>query len=267
MEINEVKKVLEALLFVSERSLALKEFKDLLKEDYSDLDNIENLLNELKDEYEKSDKPYEIKFVAGGWIFATKAEFSPWIKKFLNEKKSIRLSPSALEVLAIAAYKQPLTRGDIDEIRGVDSSWVLDGLLEKKLIKIVGRKEALGRPLLYGTTQEFLKHFGLAHLSDLPLIDSETLEKAEAKMLANAEAELPLYENEKVIGESVGDISTNQENPQSDDMDNVDNQKLAGSKDGKEYNQGAVYSDNESNLRKNIISRSENDETNGGNAE
>ncbi|GHT61519.1 segregation and condensation protein B [Endomicrobiia bacterium] len=170
MEISEVKQILEALLFVSERSLSLKELKDILKSDYSDIDNIEKILNELKKEYSVLDKPYEIKFVADGWIFATKPEYSPWIKKLFKEKTILKLSPSALETLAVIAYKQPIVKAEIDDIRGVESSGVIDTLLERKLIKTVGRKETLRRPLLYGTTQDFLKHFGLAHLSELPLI-------------------------------------------------------------------------------------------------
>lgn len=189
METAEVKKVLEALLFVSEKPLSLKELKALVKEDYADIDNIENILNELKTEYENMDKPYEIKFVANGWTFATKADYSPWIKKLLKEKSVLKLSPSALETLAIIAYKQPITRAEIDEIRGVESSGVIDTLLERKLIKIVGRKEALGRPLLYGTTQDFLKHFGLAHLSELPLIEDMPQEVQQTENIP--EPELP----------------------------------------------------------------------------
>ncbi|MCL2390255.1 MAG: SMC-Scp complex subunit ScpB [Endomicrobia bacterium] len=195
MEISEVKQVLEALLFVSERPLSLKELKDIIKEDYSDTANIENLLNELKTEYENMNKPYEIKFVAEGWTFATKTNFSPWIKKLLKEKNVLKLSPSALETLAMIAYKQPITRAEIDEVRGVESSGVIDTLLERKLIKIVGRKETLGRPLLYGTTQEFLKHFGLAHLSELPLIDNVPKEAQQTENLP--EPELPFNSGEK----------------------------------------------------------------------
>jgi segregation and condensation protein B len=171
MEISEVRQILEALLFVSERPLGLKELKGLIKADYADTDNIENILNELKEESADSNKPYEIKFVADGWTFATKPQYSPWIKKLFKEKSVLKLSPSALETLAIVAYKQPITRAEIDEVRGVESSGVIDTLLDRELIKVTGRKEALGKPLLYGTTQDFLKHFGLAHLSDLPLIE------------------------------------------------------------------------------------------------
>ncbi|MDR1434088.1 SMC-Scp complex subunit ScpB [Candidatus Endomicrobiellum devescovinae] len=189
MEISEVKKILEALLFVSDKPLSLKELKDIIKSDVADISNLEDILKELKDEYATLNKPYEIKFVADGWTFATKPEYSPWIKKLLKEKTVLKLSPSALETLAMIAYKQPITRAEIDEIRGVESSGVIDTLLERKLIKIVGRKEALGRPLLYGTTQDFLKHFGLAHLSELPLIEDMPKEIQETDNLL--EPELP----------------------------------------------------------------------------
>jgi len=172
MEISEVKQILEALLFASDRSLNLKELKELLKADYADTDNLGNVLEELRKEYADLNKPYEIKFVADGWVLATKPEYAPWIKKLFKEKYILKFSPSALEALAIIAYKQPVTRAGIDEIRGVESSGVIDTLLEKRLVKVVGRKETLGKPLLYGTTQDFLKYFGLAHLSDLPLIEN-----------------------------------------------------------------------------------------------
>jgi segregation and condensation protein B len=172
MEISEVKKILEALLFVSDKPLSLKELKDIIEADVADISNLKNILKELRNEYVSLNKPYEIRFVADGWIFATKPEYSPWIKKLLKEKSVLKLSPSALETLAMIAYKQPITRAEIDEIRGVESLGVINTLLEKKLIKITGRKETLGKPLLYGTTQDFLKHFGLVHLNELPPIKS-----------------------------------------------------------------------------------------------
>lgn len=221
MEISEVKQILEALLFVSDRPLGLKELKDILKEDFADTGSLENILSELKAEYDGMGKPYELKFVADGWTFATKPAFSPWIKKLLKEKSVLRLSPPALETLAMIAYKQPITRAEIDEIRGVESSGVIDTLLDRKLIKIVGRKEALGRPLLYGTTQEFLKHFGLAHLSELPLI--EDMPK-EAQQTDNApEPELPFDEGKTSGGPetaSAGNADNNEISAGADDAEN-----------------------------------------------
>ena len=225
MEISELKQVLEALLFVSERPLSLKELKDIVKDDYAETDGIENILNELKAEYDNLNKPYEIKFVADGWTFATKTNFSPWIKKLLKEKSVLKLSPSALETLAMVAYKQPITRAEIDELRGVESSGVIDTLLERKLIKIVGRKEALGRPLLYGTTQEFLKHFGLAHLSELPLI--EDMPK-EAQQTENApEPELPFERAEGDTAENANVVPENTDIPVAENENVVQNEAVS----------------------------------------
>lgn len=175
MEIKEIKKIIEALLFVSDRPLTTREIKNIIKDSLSENDNIENILAEMQKEYSDFlDRAFELKFVADGWTFATRPEFSPWIKILLKDKTTLKLSPSAMEVLAIIAYKQPITRAEIDSIRGVDSGGVMDTLLDRKLIKIVGKKETLGRPMLYGTTQDFLRHFGLSHLSELPVIENAT---------------------------------------------------------------------------------------------
>lgn len=274
MEISEVKQILEALLFVSEKPLSIKELKDVLKEDYSDIDNIENLLLELQNEYEKIDKPYEIKYIADGWTFATKPSFSPWIKKLLKEKTVLKLSPSALETLAMIAYKQPVTRAEIDELRGVESSGVLDTLLERKLIKIVGRKETLGRPLLYGTTQDFLRHFGLAHLSELPLIKDMPKEMQETE---NApEPELPFEGQETETDMETAPESDfqeqNQEKPEEDEplQDNSDNNIVedetisdetdivsSGAEENEEENNGSEFENMEQEKDSNINMESE----------
>ena len=193
MEINELKKVIEALLFVSDKPLLTREIKAVIKEDLSENDKLEDILKQMQEEYNQLNLAFELKFVADGWTFATKPQYSPWIKKLLKEKTILKLSPSAMEVLAIIAYKQPITRAEIDNIRGVDCGGVLDTLTDRKFVKIVGRKESLGRPLLYGTTQEFLRHFGLSHLSELPII-----ENAEAVTGSSEKAqELPFENNEE----------------------------------------------------------------------
>ncbi len=173
MEINDIKKVIESLLFVSDKPLSNRQLAAVLKEDLQENIKVEDVVKELQADYEQLDRSFEIKYVAGGWTFATKTQYSPWIRNLLKEKTVLKLSPSAMEVLAIIAYKQPITRAEIDTIRGVDPGGVIDTLTDRKFIKIVGRKETLGKPLLYGTTQEFLKHFGLNHLSELPVIENE----------------------------------------------------------------------------------------------
>lgn len=202
MEINEIKKIIESLLFVSERPLLNREIKAVIKEELSENDDVEKILLEMQQEYVQLNRAYELKFVADGWTFATKPEYSIWIKKLLKEKTILKLSPSAMEVLAIVAYKQPITRAEIDNIRGVDSGGVIDTLLDRKFIKIVGRKETLGRPLLYGTTQEFLRHFGLSHLSELPVIENagDILNKEEENI-----QELPFEEEKKQDDGSVSE--------------------------------------------------------------
>lgn len=171
MEISDIKKIIESLLFVSDKPLLNREIKAVIKDELPENVKIEDIMQELQQEYLQLNRAYELKFVADGWTFATKPEYSNWIKKLLKEKTILKLSPSAMEVLAIIAYKQPITRAEIDNVRGVDSGGVIDTLTDRKFVKIVGRKETLGRPLLYGTTQEFLRHFGLSHLSELPVIE------------------------------------------------------------------------------------------------
>jgi segregation and condensation protein B len=122
--------------------------------------------------------------VAGGYRLVTKLDYSPWIKRLDKAKTSAKLSRSALESLAIIAYKQPLVRSEVEEIRGVETSGVLRTLLERKLVRIVGRKEVPGRPIMYGTTKFFLEHFGLSDLSQLPpLREFKELGEAEQALL------------------------------------------------------------------------------------
>ncbi len=170
MEAPEVKRIIEALLFITDRPLPLVVIKDTLGDSLGEHD-CEQLVKEIADEYAQRNSPMELHFIAGGWQFATRKEFSPWIRRLYREKATLKLSPSALETLAIIAYKQPITRAEIEEIRGVETSGVIETILERKLVKIVGRKETIGRPLLYGTTQEFLRHFGLSHLSEMPSVE------------------------------------------------------------------------------------------------
>ena len=210
MEINDIKKIIEALLFVSDKPLLNREIKAVIKEDLPENVKIEDIMQEMQQEYVQLNRAYELKFVADGWTFATKPEYSNWIKKLLKEKTILKLSPSAMEVLAIIAYKQPITRAEIDNVRGVDSGGVIDTLTDRKFIKIVGRKETLGRPLLYGTTQEFLRHFGLSHLSELPVIEAA---KDVLPDQQEAVQELP-FDNQGNSELPVADNTTNSTNEQ-----------------------------------------------------
>ncbi|HXG38799.1 MAG TPA: SMC-Scp complex subunit ScpB [Bacteroidota bacterium] len=170
-----VKELIEALIFAAEEPLTLEQIKAILRESSEEGDprslqenEIETIISILNDEYQQSHRPYRIIRIAGGYQFATTVDYAAWIGKLHKEQGRRKLSQSSLETLAIIAYRQPITRPDIEAIRGVDCDYVLGTLLEKKLITIVGRAPTPGRPLLYGTTQQFLKHFGLSDISDLP---------------------------------------------------------------------------------------------------
>lgn len=227
MENNEAKKIIEALLFASDQPISLNTFKSVLGDDAKELD-IQGIITEIENEYKMKDTPFEVRFIAGGWQFSTKKEYSGWIRKLYKGRTTLRLSNSALETLAIVAYKQPITRSDIEEIRGVESSGVLDTLLERRLIKIVGRKDVLGRPMLYGTTQEFLRHFGLSHLTELPSL--EEFVKEEIK-------------NQNAEGENLQDLpfdSSAQETSQSGEAGAVSSETSV---------DGAVLGPNDANLK------------------
>jgi len=163
-----VKSVIESLLFVSDSPLSTDRISQLVGKPQ---DEVIKVTRELMDEYDSMGHSFKIVEIAEGFQMCTRHEYAPWIKMLYASKNRATLSRPALEVLAIIAYKQPLTRAEIEMIRGVDSSGVLATLLEKKLVKIAGRKKVLGRPLLYRTTDEFLIYFGLKDLEELPKVE------------------------------------------------------------------------------------------------
>jgi len=165
MEIDEAKRIVEALLFVSDKPVSIDTLKEVLKE--IDPTDIRAIIEELNGEYASSGRSFSVKEIAGGFQMLTDPVFSKWIAA-LYKRPPDRLTGPSLETLAIIAYKQPLTRTDIEVIRGVNVDGVLRTLEERNLIKTRGRLEAPGRPILYGTTNEFLQHFGLKSLEELP---------------------------------------------------------------------------------------------------
>ncbi len=179
MEDRELKSTLEALLFISGDPVTLDTFKNILETDTA---VIEGHLRELINEYRIKNTGLLVAEVAGGFQMVTNPGCAPWVKKFLSTSVPARLSQPSLETLSIIAYKQPIIKAEIEAIRGVNSDGVVKTLLERRLIKILGRKEVPGRPLMYGTTTEFLQYFGLKSLTELP-----TLKEFH-------DAELPLHE-------------------------------------------------------------------------
>lgn len=163
-----MKSALEAMMFVSGDLLSAKDASEVLGIGKNEA--IE-LFHELKKEYDEDERGIRIREVNNSFQFVTDESQEVYIRKLCTPVKVKRLSQAALEVLAIVAYKQPVTRGEIDSIRGIKCERVLEGLISKGLINITGRSDGVGRPLLYGTTDEFLKKFGLETLSDLPDFD------------------------------------------------------------------------------------------------
>jgi len=157
--------ILEALLFSSPQSLTVQQLSRITGE--KKVRTIRTTIDELNAFYREHNRAFFIQNVAGGYQIRTDARFHKWIKKG-RFVKPIQLSQPVMETLSIVAYRQPITRADIEEIRSVDATYTLRALLDKKLIKIVGKKDVPGRPLLYGTSRYFLEVFGFASLSDLP---------------------------------------------------------------------------------------------------
>lgn len=170
MDKPEIKNILHVLFFITDQPVSLDGLNRIFDGTVPEEQLVE-CINELKKDYEDRGMPIELREIAEGYQFATKPEYSTWIRKLFKERVTLKLSTSALETLAIVAYKQPIARSEIEEIRGVETIAVLETLLERKLVRITGRKETVGRPLLYGTTTDFLRYFGLRSLSDLPSLE------------------------------------------------------------------------------------------------
>jgi segregation and condensation protein B len=160
--------IIEALIFVSEEPLSAKIMAEVLREDR---EIVEQALAELAREFNERNGGLQLREVAGGWQFATRPEYHEHVRAFLKSRPSAKLSIASLETLAVIAYKQPVTVPEILEIRGVQSPSSIKTLLDKKLIVAKGRKETVGRPMLYGTSKEFLLQFGLKDLSELPSME------------------------------------------------------------------------------------------------
>ncbi|MGD8427746.1 MAG: SMC-Scp complex subunit ScpB [Balneolaceae bacterium] len=164
--------VIESLIFASPEPISEEKICEIIAKGEENLgletDAIEPFIEKLNQRYEENGLAFRIEFVAGGYTFSTKKRYEPWLSIFQHENAYRKLSQSAIETLAIVAYKQPITKPEVDDIRGVDSGYILRQLLEKVLIEVSGRLDAPGKPLLYRTTKHFLKHFGINSIDELP---------------------------------------------------------------------------------------------------
>ena len=179
--------VVEGLLFASDIPLEADRIREVL--DLATVTEAHGLVATLRERYEREGHALQVVEVAGGYRMVTRPELAPWLIRLARAKARVRLSRAALEALAIVAYRQPVSRPEIDAVRGVNSEGVLDSLLERRLVRIAGRKEAPGRPFLFETTREFLIAFGLRDLDDLPKVEGELVVPAPGPEEARVTAE------------------------------------------------------------------------------
>ena len=184
---SEFKQIVETLLFITDRPLKPTRIADVI--DGADARRVREMILEIQDDYIRRNSAVQVVEVGGGFQMSTKPEYGRWVRRLYNEKMTTKLSNAALETLAIVAYKQPITRAEMEAIRGVDVAGPLERLLERSLVRVVGKKDTVGRPMVYGTTDEFLRMFGLNKVSDLP-----DLQVFAAKSLHAKQADLPFDE-------------------------------------------------------------------------
>jgi len=197
---RKLKAIVEALLFSTEKPLTTSDIHACLPDE--SISHIKQVLNELQHEYESMGRSFTLKEVAGGYQFRTRSDYGPYILRMLKTAPA-RLSRAALETLAVIAYKQPILRQEIERLRGVDVGGILKTLLEKGLIRIVGRKNLPGRPLIYGTTKKFLEVFDVKDLDSLPKLK---------EIRALGTSEKTVEESAQTFLKGLGDIEQNRDN-------------------------------------------------------
>ena len=229
MEASEKRRIVEALILSSSEPISADKLAEIIP--YCNAGQAKDLVNELNTEYVEQDRSFEIWEIAGGYQIRTRAEFSGYLQK-LQKERALRLSPAALETLAIIAYRQPTTRAEIEDVRGVDAGATVKSLLERHLIRIAGQREVPGRPMVYATTRRFLEVFGLERLKDLPTLreldelarEQGLLEKTGEDAEAESQPENTATEGE--VAESVTELPG--ESEESVEIENVNEAELGG---------------------------------------
>ena len=211
MEREEIKAVIENILLAADQPVSQTQLKSLFGYEIEKV-SLKSVLEELIDEYKT--RSLQIIQVAEGYQLCTRHDYSNWVRKFLKFDKTTKLSQPSLDTLSIIAYKQPLTKAEVEEIRGVDSSGVVRTLLEKKIISPGGRKKVPGRPIMYRTTRKFLEYFGLKDLSDLPTL--EDFKENELEQIPPDQTTLPFDEQSADGVEGMADKASEEEAPLTD---------------------------------------------------
>ncbi len=227
---KEVKRTVEALLFASPEPLPLARIQSVISG--TDKRGLRAILTELQADYEEAGHAFQLREVGGGWRIVTRAEHSRKIEDLLKSQRRVRLSRAALESLAVVAYRQPCTRFDVEQVRGVGSGSALSTLLEKELVRIMGRAETVGKPLLYGTSDEFLSHVGLNRLEDLPdMLEIESLlvtedEERETQNMIPEERRRRLMEGVDRIGEMIS-VEVDEPEASTEEASSEDSEEIA----------------------------------------
>lgn len=206
MEDTELRKALETLFFITDHPLPPERVAQLCE--IKDLERVNSAIAGLKDHLDRNGGALQLMQIAGGWQMATRPENSLWVRKLYHNKMTVRLSQAAIETLCIIAYRQPITRAEVESIRGVEVIGPLDTLSERKLITVAGRRETVGRPILYGTTSEFLRQFGLNSLDDLPKLESIPVDTAPRPLILEPEPAQPVLFEEAAPAGSMEGIPT-----------------------------------------------------------
>ena len=217
VEREEIKAIIENILLAADQPVSEAQFKNLFGDEVEKV-SFKSVLEELIDEY--NSRNLQILQVAEGYQLCTRHDYSNWVRKFLKFDKTRKLSQPSLDTLSIIAYKQPLTKVEVEEIRGVDSSGVVRTLLEKKIISPGGRKKVPGRPIMYRTTRKFLEYFGLKDLSDLPTLEDFKESELEDQIPPD-QTTLPFDELSGDDSEEMADVASEEE-AQSTDPTEID---------------------------------------------
>jgi len=248
MEINELKPIIDALIFASESPLPITRIKQIFDETNPDeiaAKDIKAAITELNSDNREQQRGYFLQEVAGGYQYRTRPNYALWVKK-LKKVKPFRLTQSTMETIAIIAYNQPITRAEIDKIRGVDSGGVIKNLLERNLIKIMGRKNVPGRPFLLGTTKRFLEVFGLEKLADMPsLKDFNNLDEAKLPTVLKNK----LSDNLSDAGDQIFEVSEDDESDaivdSSEDITDIENEAEISAPDAEDISSDEIVYDPE----------------------
>jgi segregation and condensation protein B len=251
------KAIIENLLLVSDKPLTTKKVQEILGEDHEDYGSVKDAFDELISDYKT--RSINIEEVAMGYRFTTRPDYSEWIKKFFKIEKGKRLSPAAIEVLSIIAYRQPITKAEIDSVRGVDSGGVIRSLFDKKLVRGMGRKKVVGKPLMYGTSNKFLEYFGLKTLSDLPRLSDLSENGNELLQFSTENSQEPLSFPE--YAEQEDSDSEDEIGEQEEESNRPENEKVYDIKSTPSANAATPQEGNLNSYVEDVVEVNENEET------